>query len=94
MRILALDVGTTSIRGIVMDDAGRFVDEESRQTPLIISGSFIEQSPTVYRDCLYGICSRLSRDNEIDAVSITGFRSAPMLISSDGEPLSNFIMWQ
>ncbi|MBQ6733508.1 MAG: hypothetical protein IJR00_01075 [Lachnospiraceae bacterium] len=92
--ILAIDVGTTSIRGILYDEAGRAKGMESVKTPLLFRGDFIEQSAKTYDDALTAICRALCREEQPDAVTLTAFRSAPALVDEEGRALTNFIMWQ
>ncbi|MBO5504806.1 MAG: hypothetical protein J5969_10050 [Lachnospiraceae bacterium] len=94
MNILALDVGTTSIRGILYREDGKVLGSASQLTPLIFDGDHIEQAPQVYRDALISICGKALSFGSVDAVSVTAYRSAPALFDREGNPLTNFIMWQ
>ncbi len=94
MNILSLDVGTTSMRGILYDQNGGVLVCESVDTPLIYIGSYIEQDPTAYLSGIYSICKTISSQYSIDAISLTSFRSAVCLVDKQGEALCNFIMWQ
>lgn len=94
MNILALDIGTTSMRGILYDESGSTLGIKSCLTPLIFVGEYIEQSAETFHNSLIEICKDIQQYGEVDAISITAFRSAPALIDKDGNALSNFIMWQ
>lgn len=94
MHILALDVGTTSMRGILFDGSGRILDSVSVQTPLLLSDTCVEQLPSRLLDALITICRSISQSRSIDLISITAFRSAVCLLDAAGEPLTRFIMWQ
>lgn len=94
MNILALDMGTTSMRGILFDEQGRTLCSASRQTPLNYVGGWIEQSPRRLTDCLAQICGEVSQARPVDAISLTAFRSTPLLVDRGGNPLCDFIMWQ
>ena len=94
MNILSLDIGTTSIRGILFDGDGREIDFSSRLTPLLFKGEYIEQDPLSLREKLIGIISEIASRHPIDAISLTAYRSAPALFDREGKPLTNFIMWQ
>lgn len=96
MNILVIDIGTTSMRGILFDEAGRMIAGESFSTPLIIDAqtSFIEQDPDTYRRGTVNICRSIAAKHSVDAISITAFRSAPTLVDGQGEALCSFIMWQ
>lgn len=96
MNILVIDVGTTSIRGILFDSGGEMAVSHSINTPVKIekNGQYVEQDPLLYDRALTEICRVITREHCVDAVSVTAFRSAPTLVDRDGRPLCNFIMWQ
>ncbi len=94
MNILSVDVGTTSMRGILYDRSGAVLNTYSLSTPLVFSQNFIEQTPEAYRHGLVQICRSIAATHTVDAISLTAFRSAPTLADADGNALCNFIMWQ
>lgn len=96
MNILALDVGTTSMRGILYNEQGYILTTESLLTPLIsdCATGTIEQNPAVYTDGAERICRAVAERFDVDAISVTAFRSAPTLVDREGKALCNFIMWQ
>lgn len=96
MNILSLDVGTTSMRGILYDESGTILAQESVLTPLISDPVLhtMEQNPDVYLQGTLKICRAISAEHVIDAISVTAFRSAPTLVDREGKALCNFIMWQ
>lgn len=94
MNILSVDVGTTSIRGVLFSQGGDFLASHSVNTPLRFSNGYIEQIPAVFTDALLEIIRQIHKSFEIDAISLTAFRSAPALVNSKGQAMTNFIMWQ
>ncbi len=94
MNILTIDVGTSSIRGILFSPAGKILAKKSIHASPIIEGSFIEQEPDAYRRAVVDICRELGGRFPVDAISLTGFRSAITLAGHQGEALCRFIMWQ
>lgn len=96
MNILALDIGTTSMRGILFDDCGSVLHTHTVPTPLLFEGDggAIEQRPQAYTDGTLAICRAIAATEKVDALSITAFRSAPTLVTRQGDALCNFIMWQ
>lgn len=98
MNILSLDVGTTSMRGILYDETGTILACKSILTPLISACSkkvsTMEQTPAVYTDGITEICRAIAECHPVDAISVTAFRSAPTLVDRDGNALCNFVMWQ
>lgn len=94
MNVLAIDVGTTSMRGILFNEEGKVLSSLARMTPLIIAKGIIEQSSDVYRNALLYLCGATAKEYQVDAVTLTAFRSAPALLDKNGCALTNFIMWQ
>ncbi len=94
MNILVIDVGTTSMRGILYSEEGRELCLVSRLTPLIFIDDYIEQDPLALKSRLIEIIREIAGSFPVGAISITAFRSAPALFDAEGTPLSNFIMWQ
>ncbi|MDO5445137.1 MAG: FGGY-family carbohydrate kinase [Eubacteriales bacterium] len=96
MNILSLDIGTTSMRGILYDENGSTITMKSILTPLISDCKLntMEQKPEVYTDGITEICKAIASEYTVDAISVTAFRSAPTLVDRSGNALHNFIMWQ
>lgn len=96
MNILALDIGTTSMRGLLFGPRGDVLTTEAVQTPLHIEPGtgYIEQRPEAYVDGTLRICKAIAGRQQVDAISVTAFRSAPTLVDREGKALRNFIMWQ
>lgn len=96
MNILSLDVGTTSMRGILYREDGAVLAEHSILTPLLIDqrSRRMEQRPEVYLEGAESICRAITESHAVDAVSVTAFRSAPTLVDREGRALRPFIMWQ
>lgn len=96
MNILTLDIGTTSMRGILFGPGGQVLDMEAVKTPLLIDKAKgrMEQRPEVYEQGLLAICRGIASRQSVGAISVTAFRSAPTLVDREGRALTNFIMWQ
>lgn len=94
MNILALDIGTTSLRGVLYASSGQLLGSKSVVTPVEHSGSYIEQKPDRLSNGIVDVCRTLSSRFPIDAISITAYRSALCLTDASGQPMCNFIMWQ
>ncbi len=94
MNILALDIGTTSMRGILYDPEGRQLASAGRLTPLLFPDGYIEQDPLFLKEKLFETVSEIATRYPVDAISLTAYRSSPALFDEEGSPLTNFIMWQ
>ncbi|PYG90279.1 xylulokinase/glycerol kinase [Ruminiclostridium sufflavum DSM 19573] len=98
--ILVIDIGTSSMRGIIYNENGSSVKTVQRfYSPDYISDSCVEQDALVWKNSLLQIiseCIRLAADfkYEITAVSLTSQRSSVIPVDRDGNPLSKAIMWQ
>ncbi len=100
MNILVIDVGTSSMRGILFDHSGRFLSEERilYQAEYLENG-YVEQDPTEWENALYSIVERTvhkakNEGNGIDAISLTSQRSSVIPVDERVRPLSKAIMWQ
>lgn len=100
MYILVIDVGTSSIRGVLFGAAGEplFVHQIPYQ-PDFLDGGWVEQDPSDWSDTLVEIGQRTAtfcREQGIgvDALSLTCQRSSIIPVDERGSPLRRAIMWQ
>ncbi len=97
--ILVLDVGTSSMRGILFDKAGRICHVLQRQYRVsYLSDAMAEQDPRDWEDALFAILedhAAWAGENgaEICALSLTCQRSSVIPVTEDGTPLCDAIMW-
>lgn len=100
MNILVIDVGTSSMRGILFDHHGTCLTEEQRLYQAdYMENSWVEQNPADWEKALYDISKQSvvkarELNETIDAISITSQRSSVIPVDCDIRPLSNAIMWQ
>lgn len=98
--ILAIDAGTTSMRGVLFDEEGRARFTSRRKTvPLFLPGERVEQDPLAWKRSLEEILAEsgayLSGAGEtLRAIGVTAFRSPVFPIDAGGSPLTPAIMWQ
>lgn len=94
MKILVIDVGTSSMRGIVFADDGCQLDScQVKYDVKLLENGYIEQDPQDFRKALIEIITTLSHFN-IDAIALTSQRSSVIPVDDKGEPLCDAIMWQ
>ena len=100
MNILVIDVGTSSIRGVLYDKKGRqlFCHQIPYQV-YFAGGDLAEQDPADWSDTIVEIgretvrfCQR--KDCRCDALALTSQRSSIIPVDRDGRPLRPAIMWQ
>lgn len=100
MNILVIDVGTSSMRGILFTHEGKLLAE--KQTLYNVSyleNSWVEQEASDWENALYGIIRVVAGIAEekqwgIDAVTITSQRSSVIPVDQNIHPLCSAIMWQ
>lgn len=100
MNILVVDVGTSSMRGVLLTHEGNELTEKQHfYSVSYMENSWVEQSPSDWENALYDIMKAVSveaKKNEwsIDAVTMTSQRSSVIPVDKSIRPLCNAIMWQ
>ena len=100
MNILVLDVGTSSMRGILFSEKGaELLSKRRPYQPDYMEGGFVEQDPHEWEAAMYEILRTISdeakeQNIQIDAISITSQRSSMIPVDQDVRPLCRAIMWQ
>jgi xylulokinase/glycerol kinase len=100
MNVLVIDVGTSSMRGILFDQNGRNISEvQELYSANYLENSWVEQNPADWENALYIILKQSVVNAEaagetIDAISITSQRSSVLAMDHNMNPLGNAIMWQ
>lgn len=95
MNVLALDVGTSSMRGILFDEEGNPL--RSRRVPYrvtTIDQTRVEQDPQSWISAAEEICRLAATWGDVDALTLTSQRSSVMPVNEDGKALAPAIMWQ
>ena len=99
MNIAVIDVGTSSIRGILYNNSGKILHmHQIRYQVQYINETFAEKDPKEWKCDLYAIGKNLSEwTNEhhihIDGLSLTSQRSTVIPVDKNAVPLSQAIMW-
>ncbi len=100
MNILVMDVGTSSMRGVLLTHEGKeLMEKQHLYSVSYMENSWVEQSPSDWENALYGIMREVSTESEkngwkIDAVTMTSQRSSVIPVDRSMRPLCNAIMWQ
>lgn len=98
--ILVLDIGTSSMRGVLYTELGKVVNTcQILYSPEFLPDHRVEQEPACWEDALIRITAQAvqwsaARGLPIDAVSVTSQRSSAIPVDRDGVPLRKAIMWQ
>lgn len=100
MGIAVLDVGTSSMRGVLYNDKGEklFTDQAS-YSPVYLAHGWVEQNPLDWKMAMERTMKACvdyagEKGERIEAVSITSQRSSVIPIGEDETPCSHAIMWQ
>lgn len=100
MNILVMDVGTSSMRGVLLTHEGKELTEKQYfYNVTYMENSWVEQSPSDWENALYDIMKEVSAEAKkngwnIDAVTMTSQRSSVIPVDECMRPLCNAIMWQ
>lgn len=100
MNILVLDVGTSSMRGVLLTHAGEELTRKQHFYKVsYMEHGCVEQNPSDWEHALYDIVKELSAEArerawKIDAVTMTAQRSSVIPVDRSMRPLCNAIMWQ
>lgn len=100
MNILVIDVGTSSMRGILFTHEGELLTEKQNLYNVTYMGnSWVEQNPSDWENALYKIMREVSKEAQangwaIEAVTITSQRSSVIPVDKAIRPLCSAIMWQ
>lgn len=99
-RLLALDVGTQSVRALLFDIEGDLLAREQIPIEPYVSPrpGWAEQDPAVYWDALGAACRGLWRRTGADPAAVAGLalttqRATSVVVDRDGEPLRDAIVW-
>lgn len=94
--ILVIDIGTTSMKGIVYNrNATILAEYKVSNPPKFLSAVEVEQNPEDWKQALYKIVNEIrNKGFTYDAIAVTAQRSSVFPVNKDGEPIGNAIMWQ
>ena len=98
--IITIDIGTTSMRAILYDAAGRIVHVHQRENaPQFFSDGRAEQAPQAWAGILVEslkACADAAAETGISpaGVAVTAQRSSVIPVDANGVPLHPAIMWQ
>lgn len=100
MNILVIDVGTSSMRGILFSHKGEvLIEKHQTYSVTYLENSWVEQNSEDWKNALYSVSKQVVLDSKkinqsIDAITITSQRSSVIPVDKDINPLCNAIMWQ
>jgi xylulokinase len=92
-RILGLDIGTSSVKGVVLDDAGMLLAEAERPLALTTPRpGWAEQDPEDWWTAAQAVLGELGADRA-DGIGLTGQMHGLVVLGADRRPLRPAILW-
>lgn len=93
MKLLGVDVGTTSIKAAVYDRNGQCISSSHVDYELLKKGDRVEFNADEYFDLFMTAVRKASDDNKISAIAIDTQCETLILADEKGKPLCNAIVW-
>ena len=99
MNIYVIDVGTSSMRGILYNEKAEvLMKHQIIQRPSYLGDGRVEEDPADWRDGLMELLKVLAdfcsgKNLTPDVISLTAQRSSVIPLTEEGEPLAPAIMW-
>lgn len=100
MGIAVLDIGTSSMRGILYSEKGeKLFCGQVAYSPLYLENDWAEQEPSDWKEAMERVmkaCADYGRERgeKISCISLTAQRSSVIAVDQEGKPIGNAIMWQ
>lgn len=100
MGIAVLDIGTSSMRGILYNQWGeKLFFRQVSYSPIYLERNRVEQDPSDWSGAMEQVmaaCGEYARQHgeRIEGISLTSQRSSLIPVDRDGNPLGRAIMWQ
>jgi len=91
--VLGIDVGTTSLKAAVFDEAANCVKTVSRDYTLEVSGDVVEFPAEQYWELVKDALGEITADYPIHAMSIDTQCETLIVTDGDGVPLRKAIVW-
>ncbi|MEA4882345.1 MAG: FGGY-family carbohydrate kinase [Clostridia bacterium] len=97
MLLIGIDIGTTSVKGVLIDDQGRLVGDASREHDLIsLQAGWAEEDPGIWWDGTLDVLRRLAMlasadGRKVRALAVSGMVPALILLDERGNPLRRSI---
>jgi len=100
MGILVLDVGTSSMRGVLFNEkADLLCQVRSVYQPIFHSSICVTQDPKIWKNALFEIVHKVQNwcemhEETIELISLTAQRTSVIPVDRNGNSIAEAIMWQ
>src|SRR5580698_1694028 len=92
-RLIGLDVGTSSLKGLAIDEHGTLLGEAERGYPLSTpQPGWSEQDPELWWSAAQSVLEELGGDRA-DGIGLSGQMHGLVALGSDDRPLRPAILW-
>jgi xylulokinase len=92
-KLLGLDVGTSSVKGLAIDETGAVLVQAQRAYPLSTPRpGWAEQDPELWWEAAEGVLDELGA-SDADGIGLTGQMHGLVVLGGDGRPLRPAILW-
>ena len=96
--ILGIDLGTSSLKGVVFDQDGNFIGAKSSSYDVCNpKKGYCEQNPKFWIDAFENVIEKLNRDFDLNenliALSFSGQMHSLVLLDEQGRVLRDAILW-
>jgi len=92
-RVIGIDVGTTSAKGVAIDEAGTVLAEAERRYPVSMPHpGWSEQDPEDWWQATEAVLAELGADHA-DGIGLSGQMHGLVVLGSDDRPLRPAILW-
>ncbi len=93
MNLLGLDVGTTSLKAVCFDEAGKCLAQTNLDYTLDTKGDLVEFDPLEYARLAKEAIAEIQKSVPIDAISIDTQGETMILTDENGNPTMPAIVW-
>lgn len=97
--VLGIDLGTSSLKGILMDETGNLISEKSKEYPIDIpSSGFSQQNPKDWLRACEAVFKKLRAEvadfgEKLEGISFSGQMHTLVVLDKAGEPVYPAILW-
>lgn len=89
-----IDLGTSRIKGVLVDDGNRIAAESERRVEFVPGIAGIEIDPEAYWQTFCSILRELGRGREVGAIAFAAAAGNTVLLDrASGRPLTNIVSW-
>ena len=100
MGILVFDLGTSSMRGVLMNEQADILCQfQEKYHPDFHLSIYVTQNPEIWRSVLYDIAKNIQiwceeHGHKVEMISLTAQRTSMIPVDRDGNALCDAVMWQ